>query len=141
LNKKALDPVAAFELARAESISRYQSDKRWQTMSGNGCAEPLKQKYMYNFKWMGRPIIQTPIDMVAMQELIWQVKPDLIIETGIAHGGSLILSASMLAMIDYCEAAEGASRWIPKQATAEYGAGYRHPRSQPRCHRSASISP
>jgi cephalosporin hydroxylase len=69
---------------------------------------------MYNFKWMGRPIIQTPIDMVAMQELIWQVKPDLIIETGIAHGGSLILSASMLAMIDYCEAAEGGITLDPK---------------------------
>jgi cephalosporin hydroxylase len=114
LNKKALDPVAAFELARAESISRYQSDKRWQTMSGQWVRRAFEQKYMYNFKWMGRPIIQTPIDMVAMQELIWQVKPDLIIETGIAHGGSLILSASMLAMIDYCEAAEGGITLDPK---------------------------
>ncbi len=63
-------------------------------------------KYSYNFSWLGRPIIQYPQDMVAMQELIWQVKPDLIIETGIAHGGSLILSASMLAMLDYCEAVD-----------------------------------
>lgn len=63
-------------------------------------------KYSYNFSWLSRPIIQYPQDMVAMQELIWQVKPDLIIETGIAHGGSLILSASMLALIDYCEAAK-----------------------------------
>ena len=63
-------------------------------------------KYSYNFSWLGRPIIQYPQDIVAMQELIWQVKPDLIIETGIAHGGSLILSASMLAMIDYCESVE-----------------------------------
>lgn len=62
------------------------------------------RKYSYHFTWLGRPIIQYPQDMVAVQELIWQVKPDLIIETGIAHGGSLILSASMLAMIDYCEA-------------------------------------
>jgi len=63
-------------------------------------------KYSYNFSWLGRPIIQYPQDMIAMQELIWQVKPDLIIETGIAHGGSLIFSASMLALLDYCEAAE-----------------------------------
>lgn len=70
--------------------------------------------YSYNFKWLGRPIIQYPQDIVAVQELIWQVKPDLIIETGIAHGGSLILSASMLAMIDYCEAVESGSTLDPK---------------------------
>lgn len=56
----------------------------------------IRAKYSYNFFWMGRPIIQYPTDIVRMQQLIWDVKPDLIIETGIAHGGSLILSASML---------------------------------------------
>lgn len=61
-------------------------------------------KYSYNFSWLGRPIIQYPQDMVAVQEIIWNVKPDLIIETGIAHGGSLILSASMLAQLDLEEA-------------------------------------
>jgi cephalosporin hydroxylase len=66
-----------------------------------------EHRYSYNFHWLGRPIIQYPQDMVAMQELIWQVRPDLIIETGIAHGGSLILSASMLALLDYCDAIEG----------------------------------
>lgn len=71
-------------------------------------------KYSYNFSWLSRPIIQYPQDMVAMQELIWSVKPDLIIETGIAHGGSLILSASMLALIDYCEAAEAGKTLVPK---------------------------
>lgn len=65
-----------------------------------------ENKYSYHFEWMGRPIIQYPQDMIAMQELIWQVKPDLIIETGIAHGGSLIMNASLLAMLDYCEAIE-----------------------------------
>lgn len=59
-----------------------------------------KYKYSYHFTWMGRPIIQFPQDIVAMQELIWSVKPDLIIETGIAHGGSLIFSASMMALLD-----------------------------------------
>ncbi|NYT46279.1 cephalosporin hydroxylase family protein [Alcaligenaceae bacterium] len=61
-------------------------------------------KYSYHFEALGRPIIQYPQDIVAMQELIWKVKPDLIIETGIAHGGSLILSASMLALLEHCDA-------------------------------------
>ncbi len=64
-------------------------------------------KYSYNFSWLGRPIIQYPQDMVAMQELIWEVKPDLIIETGIAHGGSLIFSASMLELVASCTGSEG----------------------------------
>lgn len=67
-------------------------------------SQTIRTKYSYNFQFLGRPIIQYPQDMVAIQELIWQTKPDLIIETGIAHGGSLILSASMLALLDYCEA-------------------------------------
>lgn len=66
--------------------------------------ESVKARYSYNFKWLSRPIIQYPQDIVATQEIIWDVKPDLIIETGIAHGGSLMLSASMLALVDYCEA-------------------------------------
>lgn len=61
-------------------------------------------RYSYHFDWLGRPIIQFPQDMVAVQELIWSVRPDVIIETGIAHGGSLILSASMLALLDLCDA-------------------------------------
>jgi cephalosporin hydroxylase len=61
--------------------------------------ESAKVKYSYNFAWMGRPIVQYPQDMIAMQEIIWHVKPDLIIETGIAHGGSLIFYASMLELI------------------------------------------
>ena len=59
-------------------------------------------KYSYNFSWMGRPIIQYPQDVFAMQELIWSIQPDLIIETGIAHGGSLIFSASMLELNAVC---------------------------------------
>ena len=55
--------------------------------------------YSYNFSWLGVKIIQFPQDMIALQEIIWQVKPDLIIETGIAHGGSIIFSSSMLEMI------------------------------------------
>jgi cephalosporin hydroxylase len=60
-------------------------------------------QYSYNFSWMGRPIIQYPQDMIAMQEIIWDLKPDLIIETGIAHGGSLIYYASILQLIGHGE--------------------------------------
>ena len=59
-------------------------------------------KYSYNFSWLGRPIIQYPQDLVAMQEIIWRTRPELIIETGIAHGGSLIFSASMLELNALC---------------------------------------
>jgi len=73
-------------------------------------------KYSYNFSWLGRPIIQYPHDMAAMQELIWSVKPDLIIETGIAHGGSLILNASMLALLDMTEAIENGTNFNPAES-------------------------
>ena len=67
-------------------------------------------KYSYHFRSLGRPIIQYPQDIVAIQELIWSVRPTLIIETGIAHGGSLVMSASMLALLDYQDAlVEGSS--------------------------------
>lgn len=72
------------------------------------------RKYSYHFEWQGRPIIQYPQDMVAMQELVWSIKPDLIIETGIAHGGSLIFSASMLALLDMYDAIEAGEKLDPK---------------------------
>jgi len=64
--------------------------------------ESTQPKYSYNFSWLGRPIIQYPQDIVAMQELIWALQPDLIVETGIAHGGSLILWASLLELNAAC---------------------------------------
>ena len=64
--------------------------------------ESTRPKYSYNFSWLGRPIIQYPQDIVAMQELIWAVQPDVIVETGIAHGGSLILYASLLELNAAC---------------------------------------
>jgi cephalosporin hydroxylase len=66
--------------------------------------DSVQERYSFNFEYLGRPIIQYPQDIIAMQELIWRVQPDLIIETGIAHGGTLIMSASMLALLDYCDA-------------------------------------
>lgn len=73
-------------------------------------------KYSYHFEWLGRPIIQYPQDIVAMQELIWKIRPDLIIETGIAHGGSLIFSASMLALLDMVEAIETGATLNPRES-------------------------
>ena len=77
-------------------------------------AESVTSDYSYNFEWLSRPIIQYPQDIVATQEIIWKVKPDLIIETGIAHGGSLVLSASILAMLDYCDALESGTVLDPQ---------------------------
>ena len=73
-------------------------------------------KYSYHFECLGRPIIQYPQDMVAIQELIWHIKPDLIIETGIAHGGSLVMSASMLALLDMCDAIESGTTMSPGES-------------------------
>lgn len=66
----------------------------------NALHHSAKSNYTYNFFWLGRPIIQLPQDIQTFQEIVWKVKPDLIIETGIAHGGSLILSASMLCLLE-----------------------------------------
>lgn len=73
----------------------------------------IAARYSYNFFWLGRPIIQYPQDICAMQELIWKLRPDVIVETGIAHGGSLILSASMLALLDLCDATEAGEMLDP----------------------------
>lgn len=73
-------------------------------------------KYSYHFEWLGRPVIQYPQDMAVVQELVWNVKPDLIIETGIAHGGSLILSASMLALLDICDGIESGRVFDPRSS-------------------------
>jgi cephalosporin hydroxylase len=75
----------------------------------------MKTKYSYQFTWLGRPIVQYPQDIIAVQELIFQVKPDVIVETGIAHGGSLVFSASILAMLEYAEAIETNSLLDPQK--------------------------
>ena len=101
------DPVAAFRAECNERVASYPG----QPIADAGRAfvrESTQPKYSYNFTWMGRPIIQYPQDMVAMQELIWSIQPDLIIETGIAHGGSLIFSAAMLELNASCGGAPDA---------------------------------
>jgi cephalosporin hydroxylase len=99
-----MDPVKEFQEEVAHNIAALAKARDIQELSLVWLRGTLQYHYSYNFSWLGRPIIQYPQDMIAMQELIWRIKPDLIIETGIAHGGSLILSASMLALLDYCDA-------------------------------------
>jgi cephalosporin hydroxylase len=90
------NPVEQFAREVQDNIEGLAEDKALQRLSNAWIRDIAPHKYAYNFRWMGRPIIQFPQDTVAMQEIIWAVQPELIIETGIAHGGSLIFSASML---------------------------------------------
>lgn len=107
-------PEQQFSQERAARLQKYSQDIEFQAMSRQWLQKSMAEKYVYNFDWMGRPIIQYPQDMWAVQDLIWRVRPDLIIETGIAHGGSLILSASMLALLDMCDAIEAGSMFDPR---------------------------
>ncbi len=84
------------------NISHLGSDENLQKDSIAWVRDTAKHNYSYNFSWMGLPIIQYPQDMIAMQEIIWSVQPDLIVETGIAHGGSLIFWASLLELNAAC---------------------------------------
>ncbi|MEI6947703.1 cephalosporin hydroxylase family protein [Paraflavisolibacter sp. H34] len=93
------NPVKEFIDQRVNRIAGNGSNPALQEAARAFNLESNKAQYSYNFSWMGRPIIQYPQDMIAMQEIIWEVQPDLIIETGIAHGGSLIFYASLLELI------------------------------------------
>ena len=94
-----MNPIEQFEQERAEALEKMARDEVLKQKSVDWMLHADKYKYTYNFSWMGRPIIKYPQDIVIMQELIWRVKPDLIIETGIAHGGSIIFSASMMELL------------------------------------------
>jgi cephalosporin hydroxylase len=94
------DPIKEFIEEKKERIKSYAAYQSLKEAAKVFNTESNKSQYSYNFTWMGRPIIQYPQDMIAMQEIIWEVKPDLVIETGIAHGGSLIYYASLLELID-----------------------------------------
>ncbi len=110
------DAPNQFEQECRRNISAQYADVALRATSLQWNIDTARYRYTYNFNILGRPIIQFPQDMIALQELIWETKPDLIIETGIAHGGSLILSASMLALLDYCDAAESGQVLDPKTA-------------------------
>lgn len=94
-----MNPIIEFEAQQTKNIERLKSAMELKRLGLKFFEESASLNYSYNFKWMGRPIIQYPQDMIAMQELIWELQPDLIVETGIAHGGSLIFYASILELI------------------------------------------
>ena len=105
-----------FQKEMIERISAIADSNNLCDASRDFMRASVMTKYSYNFAWQGRPIIQYPQDIVAMQEIIWEVKPDLIIETGIAHGGSLIFSASMLAIIDLIDAINHKTEINPRES-------------------------
>jgi len=94
-----MNPVEQFKNEVEKNIKEQGNNTSLQTAANVFINESINSRYSYNFSWMGRPIIAYPQDMVAMQELIWKIKPDLIIEAGIAHGGSIIYYASILELI------------------------------------------
>lgn len=94
-----MNPIEEFKQDVESIIKEQGSDKEFKEITDEWMVKSIDHRSSYVFRWMGRPIIQYPQDMIQMQELIWEIKPDLIIETGIAHGGSLIFYASMLKML------------------------------------------
>jgi len=108
--------MSEFEKEVSKRIEEVPRNKALLAAATSFKAETILSKYSYNFSWLGRPMIQYPQDLVQMQNLIWQIRPDLIIETGIAHGGSLIMSASMLALLDLCDGIEAGSTIDPKKS-------------------------
>jgi cephalosporin hydroxylase len=111
-----MDPVETFNMEKISRINAFGHDASFKDLSRDWLEASMQRMYVYNFSWLGRPIIQYPQDMVAMQELVWSVRPDLIIETGIAHGGSLILSASLLVLLDFCDAAATGRTLDPRRS-------------------------
>ena len=101
-----MNPHEAFRAEVEQNIDGLAADADLQALSRTWVREVAPHNWAYNFSWFGRPAIQFPNDAWALQELVWKVRPDLIIETGIAHGGSLIYSASLLALLDICDATE-----------------------------------
>lgn len=94
-----MDPEAEFRREVERQVRALGEDQALHRSSIDWIVDSSKHRYTYNFRWLGRPIIQFPQDMIALQEIIWDYRPDVIVETGIAHGGSLVFHASMLELI------------------------------------------
>lgn len=99
------DPLAMFREERTQARAALAADREAQDLGLRWMNRVNSRKYPYQFDWLGRPVIQYPQDVVALEELVWRCRPTLIVETGIAHGGSLVLSASLLALGELCDAA------------------------------------
>lgn len=94
-----MNKIQEFHLERKKAIDEMNKDNKIHELTKEWSLALAKYDYVYNLTWMGVPILQLSTDILAMQELIWDVKPDLIIETGLAYGGSIIFSASMLELL------------------------------------------
>lgn len=98
-----MNDLEKFDLESSENIKRMSKDERLRHASQEWINLSSPHRYVYNWRWMGLPIIQLPADIVVTQELIWKVRPTVIIETGVARGGSIIFNASQLVLLDLCE--------------------------------------
>ena len=96
---KEVDQVISFFTEKNDNIRNMGNDKELHKKSLDWMLHVNKYKYVYNYTWMGRPIIKFPSDIIIQQELMWKLKPDLVIETGIAHGGSILFTSSMMDMM------------------------------------------
>ena len=103
MSQGSLSPIEQFRAECAHEIANQGRNGALQRLSRQWFDASARAKYSYHFEWMGRPIIQYPQDIVAMQEILWRVRPDIVVETGIAHGGSLVFYASMLELIGHGE--------------------------------------
>lgn len=111
------DAEREFLLENSRDIAAMGADQSLRDLSLAWNVASARYRYSYHFTALGRPIIQLPQDVLAVQEIIWEVRPDLIVETGVAHGGSLILNASMLALLDYCDAVDRGAVLDPRSST------------------------
>lgn len=96
------DDSYKFKASCMDEIKRQGADKKLIELSQEWIRKAEEFKYSYHFEWLGRPIIQHPQDIIGLQQLLWSVKPNVIIETGIARGGSIIFYASILELISLC---------------------------------------
>lgn len=95
-----VDPITSFRREVEANITRLGGAVELQRTSARWLRQTHDLKYDYNFSWFGRPVLQLPQDLMALQELVFAVRPDRIVETGIAHGGSLVFFASLLHLLD-----------------------------------------
>ena len=94
-----MSEIARFFAERAAQIREMGADEALRRQSLAWLIDSAPYRYCYNFTWLGRPVIQFPQDIVALQEIVWRTRPEVIVETGVAHGGSLVLHASLLALL------------------------------------------
>lgn len=111
------NPIDDFNLEVDDNIKRISEAKEFHNISKNWIQEAGKNKWSYNFRWMDHPAIQFPNDAWVMQEIIWDIKPDLIIECGIAHGGSIVYYASILALLDMADSIANNKHMNPNKPT------------------------